>query len=191
MFLPFAQERFLTGGLVIRGDRDASTLISAVMQVIRRAAPLAPVEHVLTMAQLRDQSLDMRRLNAALMASFAGVSAVIAALGIASILAFSVASRTSEIGIRIALGANRAQIRGIILKEGGTLIVLGLAAGLVGAVLGARLLQRSLYNVVPHDPLTLTVVMVAMAAIGLVACWMPARRAARIEPIVAIRTPSN
>jgi len=102
-------------------------------------------------------------------------------------LAFSVSARTNEIGIRMTLGADAGRVQRMVLGEGGVLLALGLGLGVVGALLLSRLIRGLLFGVAPHDPLTLGSVAVLMAAIGIAACWIPAARAARIDPGVAIR----
>ena len=187
VFQPFAQEMAFTGGLVIRAERDAPSLVSATTRLVRSIAPRDPIENVLTVAQIRDQSVAPRRLNAALLSSFSVLAVIIAAVGIAGVLAFSVSARTNEIGIRMSLGADSGRVQRMVLMEGGTLLVLGLVLGGLGAVLASRLVQGLLFGVAPHDPVTLLGVAVLMAAVGVGACWLPALRAARIDPAVAIR----
>jgi ABC-type antimicrobial peptide transport system permease subunit len=108
-------------------------------------------------------------------------------VGIAGVLAFSVSARTNEIGIRMSLGADRGRVERMILKEGGVLLVFGLAAGIVAAILSARVIRGLLFGVEPYDPATMIIVAAVMGLIGLVACWIPALRAARIDPAVTMR----
>jgi putative ABC transport system permease protein len=187
-FMPFAQEFAMLGGLVIRTDSNASDLAAAATRIARRIAPTVPIENVLTVAQIKDESVSPRRLNAVLVSSFGLLAVVIAAVGIAGVLAFSVSSRTSEIGIRMSLGARRGQVQWMILREGGVLLGAGLAIGVVGALFAARVMRGLLFGVAPYDPITLVSVAVAMAAIGVGACWVPALRAARIDPATAVRS---
>lgn len=112
---------------------------------------------------------------------------VIAMVGIAGVLAFSVSSRTAEIGIRMSLGADAARVRRMVLSEGGALLAVGLAVGVTGALLTAGLLRGLLFGVAPHDPATLGAVALIIAAVGVAACWLPAARAARVDPAVALR----
>ena len=112
---------------------------------------------------------------------------VIAAVGIAGVLAFSVSARTNEIGIRMSLGADSGRVQRMVLMEGGVLLGIGLVLGLGGAFFATRLLRGLLFGVAPHDPVTLAVVAVLMLAVGIGACWLPALRAARIDPVMAIR----
>jgi putative ABC transport system permease protein len=187
VYLPFHQEVAMTGGLVIRADSNVEALTGAATRVVRSIAPHAPIENVLTVRQIKDQSVSPRRLNAALISSFGILALIIAAVGIAGVLAFSVSSRTNEIGIRMSLGADGKRVQRMILREGGALLVIGLALGVTGAFFGARVIQGLLFGVAPHDPTTFVGVALLMAAIGIGACWIPAVRAARVDPAIAMR----
>jgi putative ABC transport system permease protein len=187
-FLPFAQEFAMLGGLVIRTDSNPAVLTSAAMRIVRRIAPTVPVENVMTVAQIKDESLAPRRLNAELISLFSILAVIIAAVGIAGVLAFSVSARTNEIGIRMSLGAESGRVQRMILKEGGVLLAIGLVLGVVGAYFAARVIRELLFGVAPHDPVTLIGVSVMMAAIGIIACWIPALRAARIDPAITMRS---
>ena len=187
MFLPFAQEVTFTGGLVIRADRNAAGLVPATTRIVRSVAPSDPIENILTVSQIRDQSVAPRRLNAALVSSFGGLAVLIAAVGIAGVLAFSVSARTNEIGIRMSLGADSGKVQRMVLMEGGVLLVMGLVLGVIGSLLATRLIQGLLFGVTPNDPVTLAAVALAMVAIGVAACWVPARKAAKVDPAVAMR----
>ncbi len=188
VFQPFAQEiNFGSGGLVIRARSDALSLANAATRLVRSVVPNDPIENVLTVAQIRDQSVAPRRLNAALVSSFGILAVIIAAVGIAGVLAFSVSARTNEIGIRMSLGADSGRVQTMILMEGGVLLALGLGLGAGGALFATRLIRGLLFGVAPHDPVTLGAVVVLMAAVGIGACWLPALRAAKIDPAVAIR----
>ena len=188
MFMPFAQELTIFGGLVIRAERDAADLAGTATQIVRRMAPQAPIENVLTVAQIKDQSVAPRRLNAALLSSFGILAVIIAAVGIAGVLAFSVSARTHEIGIRMSLGADPGRVQRMILREGGVLLAIGLVMGLAGAFFGTRVINGLLFGVAPHDPITFAGVAAMMAAIGIGACWIPALRAARIDPAITMRS---
>ena len=189
VFMPVAQEpTFGGGGLVIRAERDASGLAAAVTRIVRRFAPTALIEDVLTVQQIKDQSVAPRRLNAALVSSFGILAVIIAAVGIAGVLASSVSARSTEIGIRMSLGADPGRVQRMILGEGGALLALGLVLGVAGAFAAARAVRGLLFGVAPHDPATFVAVALLMAAIGIVACWIPARRAARIDPAITMRS---
>lgn len=176
------------GGIVVRTDSNVASVAPAATRIVRRIAPTAPITSVATIAQIKDQSVAPRRLNAALISSFGTLALIIAAVGIAGVLAFSVSVRTSEIGIRMSLGADRGRVQRMILREGGVLLVVGLALGVGGAFFAGRVMRGLLFGVGPNDPITLATVALTMTAIGVAACWVPAIRAARIDPAVAMRS---
>ena len=186
-FMPFAQELEFMGGLVIRAD-NAAALAPQAMRVVHRIAPTAAIENVLTVAQIKDESLAPRRLNAALVSSFGLLALIIAAVGIAGVLAFSVSARTNEIGIRMSLGADAGRVQRMILKEGGSLLAIGLVLGVAGSFIVAGLMRGLLFGVAPRDPVTFAGVALMMAVIGIVACWIPAARAAQIDPAITMRS---
>ncbi|MGH7674031.1 MAG: ABC transporter permease, partial [Gemmatimonadales bacterium] len=176
------------GGLVIRSAGDVSAPVLAATSIIRRVAPTAAIENVRTVTQIKDDSISPRRLNAALVSSFGVLALIMAAVGIAGVLGFSVSARTNEIGIRMSLGADPARVQRMILQEGGVLLAIGVVLGIAGASLVARVIQGLLFGVAPHDPSTFAGVALMMTAIGLVACWIPALRAARIDPAITMRS---
>jgi predicted permease len=188
VFAPFAQEYAMLGGLVIRADSNAAGLAAAATEVVRRIAPSIPIERVMTVSQIKASSVAPRRLNAALVSSFGLLAVIIAAVGIAGVLAFSVSARTSEIGVRMSLGASSARVQGMILTEGAALVGLGLLLGIAGAFVAARVTRGLLFAVTPHDPVTFIAVALLMTGVGFLACWIPALRAARIDPAIAMRT---
>jgi predicted permease len=187
MFQPLKQEAMFGGGLVIRSQRDPAALAPAATRIVRGIVPNDPIENVLTIGQIKDQSVAPRRLNAILVSSFGVLAVIIAAVGIAGVLAFSVSARTNEIGIRMSLGADSARVQRMVLAEGGILLVYGLFLGVAGALIGTRLIQGLLFGVAPNDPITLVSVAGMMVLVGVAACWLPALRAAKIDPAVAIR----
>jgi len=186
-FIPFAQGDFPSGGYVIRTTMNPASLAAAATRIVRQAAPDQPIEKVLTVDQIRDESVAPRRLNAMLVSSFGLLALIVAAVGIAGVLAFSVSARMNEIGVRMSLGADSGRIQRMVLSEGGRLVLIGLGIGLVGALSLTRLMQGLLFGVPPHDPITLAIVAVVMAIVGVGACWIPAFRAARIDPGIALR----
>jgi predicted permease len=188
VFRPFAQSNFPIGGFVIRAKGDAAALAPAATKALRQIAPDQPIEHVMTVAQIRDESVAPRRLNAMLVSSFGVLALFVAAVGIAGVLAFAVSARTNEIGIRMSLGADGGRVQRMIISEGGLLVILGLGLGVVGALSLSRLMQGLLFGVQPNDPVTLAGVSAVMALVGILACWIPAMRAARIDPAVALRS---
>jgi len=187
-FLPFAQSDFPMAGLVIHtSGGDPAAVGPAATKIVRSINPTQAVEHVLTVAQIRDESIAPRRLNATLVASFGILALIVAAVGIAAVLAFSVSARTNEIGIRMSLGADAGSVLRMVLWEGGLLVGLGLLLGVIGSLALSSAVRGLLFGVAARDPETLAVVAVIMTVVGIAACWIPAARAARIDPGVALR----
>jgi predicted permease len=187
VFMPFDQLIAFQGGLVVRAEGNPEALVASVTRIVRGIAPGAPIENVLTVAQIKDQSIAPRRLNAILVSSFGLLALLIAAVGIAGVLAFSVSARTNEIGVRMSLGADSGRVLRMILGEGGVLVGLGLVIGIGAAFLAAGAIRGLLFGVAPRDPVTFAAVGLTMAVIGVVACWIPALRAARVDPSTAMR----
>ena len=187
IYHPFAQEFVIGGALIVRTAGDPLSQQSAITRAIREVYPQQLIERVATLEQIRDESVAPRRLNALFIASFAVLALLIAMVGIAGVLAFSVSSRTNEIGIRMSIGADAPRVRRMVLGEGGVLLGAGLAFGIAGALLTARLLRGLLFGVTPYDLTTLGGVALMLAAVGIAACWLPAERAARVDPAVALR----
>jgi len=187
VFMPLTQFVAFGGGLVIRADSNVAALVPAATRIVRRIAPTAPIENVMTIAQFKDQSVAPQRLNAALISSFGILAVIIAAVGIAGVLAFSVSARTNEIGIRMSLGADSGRVQRMILAEGGMVLAIGLVLGVSGALFAASVIRGLLFGIAPHDPVTFIGVAAMMAAIGIIACWIPALRAARIDPAITMR----
>lgn len=177
---------YFPGAFVVRAP-DAASLAPTAERIVRELAPDSPVERVATLEQIREQTVASQRLNAYLVGAFGLLALVVAAVGIAGVLAFFVARRTTEIGIRMSLGAGRWKVLGMVLGDGGRLMGAGIALGLVASFLVARLLEGLLFGVRPMDPVTLAVVSLIMVVVGLGACWVPARRAAAVDPLVAMR----
>jgi putative ABC transport system permease protein len=188
VFMPFEQELTITGGLVVRARANVEGLTAEATRIVRRVAPAVPLEHVLTISQIRAESVAPKRLNAVLVSLFGLLAVLIAAVGIGGVLAFSVGARTGEIGIRMSLGADGGRVQRMILREGGVLVGLGLLLGVGGAWFASQLISGLLFGVAPHDPVTFGGVALMMAVIGIGACWFPALRAARIDPAITMRS---
>ncbi len=187
MYLPFAQEFIVGASLVVRTSADPAALQPTIARAIREVDPRQLIERMATLEQVRDATVAPRRTNAFFIAAFAALALVIAMVGIAGVLAFSVRARTAEIGIRMSLGADASRVQRMVLGEGGVLLLAGVGVGLTGALLAARLLRGLLFGVTPYDPVTLAGVAVVLSAVGVAACWLPAMRAARVDPAVALR----
>ena len=146
-----------------------------------------PVTDVKTMDQLVHEALAGDRFNAVLFGSFAGLALLLAAVGIYGVLAYTVSQRRREIGVRLALGATTGDVLRMVVGGGLRLVAGGVAVGLAGALALARLMESVLYGVPPHDPLTFVSVVVGLLAVALFASWLPARRATRVPPAIALR----
>jgi predicted permease len=186
-FLPFEQGAFPQGAFLIRTQGSPMSIAAAASKVIHGIDPKQPIERMLTVDQIRDESVGPRRLNAQLVGSFGILALIVAAIGIAAVLAFSVSARTNEIGIRMSLGADAGKVQRMFVSEGGALVIAGLVIGTGGAIALSKLIRGLLYGVEPSDPVTLVVVFGVMAAVGLAACWIPAMRAAKVDPGIALR----
>jgi predicted permease len=188
LYLPLAQNDipYFPGAFVIHGDA-APQLGIQVREILNRLAPNSPVLRVTTLEQIRADNIAAERLNTILVAALGLLGLLIAAVGLAGVLSFLINQRTAEIGIRMSLGAAPSRILGMVLSDGAIMLALGTAIGLAGSLLVVRLLQGLLFGVAPRDPATLLGVTVVMAAVGLGACALPAMRAARVNPLIAMR----
>ncbi|MDX2262535.1 MAG: ABC transporter permease [Gemmatimonadales bacterium] len=173
--------------LVVRATSNPLALVPAVRGLLRAADPGQALFREMTMDDVIATSLTSRRLNLWLFGVFAVVALVLSVTGLYGVLAYLVSQRTREIGIRIALGARPQDVVVMVVKEGGVLVSIGLGIGLLGALALTRVLASMLYGVSPRDPLTLMVVTVVLGGAALIACLIPARRAARIAPVLAMR----
>ncbi len=173
--------------VVVRTASDPVALAAAVTDVIHKAGPNLPVTHVMTMDGLFTNSISPRRFSATLVGVFAVLAVVLAAVGIYGVMSYTVSQRTQEIGVRVALGAQVASVRRMILGQTLKLTLIGVALGLAGSFVVARFLTSLLFGVGMYDPLTFLGVAALLVAVALAASYIPARRAMRVDPIVALR----
>ena len=173
--------------LVVRSALPEDALARQIQQAVRAQDPSLPIVKLRTMDQVFADSAARPRFLAELLAIFAGLALALAAIGTYGILSYSVSERTKEIGIHMALGATRGSVLGMILGQGLRLTIIGLVAGLVASFGLTRLLQAQLFNVKPTDPATLTGVAAFIAVIAFIACYVPAQRATRVDPMVTLR----
>jgi putative ABC transport system permease protein len=187
LYLPIDQDVFADLYLAVRTDGDPLALASTVRDVVHSLDPQLSVLQMSTMEQVLNEHVASRRLLMILLTVFAGVALLLSLIGIYGVMGNAVSQRTNEIGVRMALGAQRGEIASMILREGARLGVAGLGLGVAIALLAGRLLEARLFGVTPTDAATYAAVVALMLAVGLVACYLPARRAARIDPLSAIR----
>jgi putative ABC transport system permease protein len=176
-----------TPNLVIRTAADPSAIAHAAIEEVHKIDPNLPVTHVLTLDSLLSDSNSYRRFSTMLLGLFAVLALVLAAVGIYGVMSYVVGLRTNEIGIRMALGAQRRDIWSLIVGRGIKLAIAGVAIGLAGAFALSRLLSSLLYSVQSSDPTTFLGVALLLVAVALVACYFPARRAMRVDPMIALR----
>jgi putative ABC transport system permease protein len=187
LYLPEAQS-FPAQAVLVRTAGDPAPVTPQVIETLRSLDPERPLEHVYTLAELRDESLAPQRLNATLFAVFAALALIIAAVGVAAVLAFTVSARRRELGIRAALGAAPGSLLGLVLRDGGAMALVGLLLGAAGAVVLTRFLQGLLYQVRPLDAPTFVAVGAVLLAVALGAALVPARRATRTAPVEVLRS---
>ena len=174
--------------IVVRASAEPLVLSHTVEQQLQAIDPSVGVGHVRTMEQVRSAAVAMRRFNMTLLSIFAALALVLAAIGIYGVIAYSVTQRTHEIGVRMALGAKRRDVLRLVLNQGIVLAGLGIAFGIAGSLALTRLLEGYLYRIKPTDPLTLTAACAVLAIAAVSASYLPARRAASIDPIRALRS---
>jgi putative ABC transport system permease protein len=191
IFLPYEQQPFGPGqgvAVVVRGTGSEATALAATLRAeVAQVDSDLPVYGVRPMTDLLDLSVATRRFQMLLLVLFATVAVAMAAVGAYGVIAYSATLRTAEYGIRMALGAQRGDVLRLVLREGAVIAAAGLAGGLAGSLAATRLVQGLLFNVQASDPLTLAAVALLMTMVVLVAAYVPARRAARTDPMVALR----
>ncbi|HEY6217600.1 MAG TPA: FtsX-like permease family protein, partial [Pyrinomonadaceae bacterium] len=177
----------------VRTTGDPMAAIASVRSVVREIEPNLPIIDIKTQVEQADETLRMERLFAKLLTLFALLAQQLAAIGLFGVLAYMVSQRTHEIGIRMALGASRANVLKMIVRQGMVLALLGVALGLVGAYVLTKYLERwvglskMLFGVKVSDPLTYGVIAVLLTVVAFIACYIPARRATKVDPLVALR----
>ncbi|MGE3273770.1 MAG: ABC transporter permease [Vicinamibacterales bacterium] len=173
--------------VLVRTAGDATSAAGAVREALRTVDPTLPIPQARTMDQVVGASLTQRRFNMTLLVVFAGIALVLAIAGIYGTVAYAVAQRTQEIGIRVALGATSREVLRLVLVDALKPVVAGIAVGLVGAFVFARALERLVYGVTSTDPVTFLALPALLAAVALLASWVPALRATRVDPMIALR----
>jgi putative ABC transport system permease protein len=186
-YLPMRQQYSPFGTLVVRTTSNPEPLIGAVRTHVQQIDKNLAFTNGQTVQQILGQGLWAARMGAALLGLFGALALILASIGIYGVLAYSVAQRTSEIGLRMALGAQPRQVLGLVLKQGMLLALIGAGVGVLVALPVARMAAGLLYGVSATDPLTYAGITLLLMGVALLACYLPARRATRIDPLVALR----
>jgi predicted permease len=171
----------------VRTTGDAPSIGNALRRAMHEVAPQLPVHDMQTMTQREGLATAQNRFRAMLLTAFALAALLLAAIGIYGVLSFVVTARTREIGIRIALGAERASVQRLVIGEGLVLVAAGVVIGLAGAFAGARVLRTFLFELTPSDPVTYASIVVVLGLTAVLASWVPALRASRVDPVIALR----
>jgi putative ABC transport system permease protein len=187
LYLPYAQHVSRTMNVVIHGSQDVSRLASAVRSEVGVLDPNLPVYNVKTVTQMIDERVSPKRLMTYIFGVFAVVALLLAAVGIYGVMSYAVTQRNHEIGIRMALGAGAIDIMKLVVRNGMTLALIGVAIGLPAAFVLTHLLANFLFRVTPTDALTFVAVSTCLTSVALYACYVPARRATKVDPLVALR----
>jgi len=181
------QNQYTIMVLTVRTSSAPTTLTSAVTDAVHNVDPDEPLVGVATMESIVDQSLGQQRLNVVLLATFAGLALLLGAIGIYGVQSYAVRQRVREIGIRIALGAQRSDVFLLVLRQGLKLALIGICIGLAASFALTRLMASQLYGLSATDPLTFAGVAIVLGFVALLACYIPARRAMKVDPMVALR----
>lgn len=186
-YFPFAQLGNSGMTVIIKGASDPRQLITAVRLQLKQIDPDQPIYNIRTMNDIRSESVAPERLNLTLLSIFAGIALVLAMVGIYGVMSYSVTQRTHEIGIRMAIGAQPGDVFRMVMGHGMTLALIGVALGLAGAFGLTRLMATMLFGVEPTDPLTFMVIAILLSLVSLAACYVPGRRATKVDPILSLR----
>jgi putative ABC transport system permease protein len=173
--------------VVVKSTLSTSAVVGAIRTVTHGLDKNLPVTDIAALADVLSASVAQPRFRTLLLGLFGGIALVLAAVGILGVISYSVSRRTHELGIRMALGAQPGSVLGMILRETLALTLIGIAVGIPCAVATARLIAHLLFNVTPNDPVTLALVPLMLVAVGTLASYIPARRAMKIDPLVALR----
>jgi putative ABC transport system permease protein len=188
IYTPFGRSPLPRSTLAVRSAGvDPASLVAAVKAEVQAINPNVPISEIATMESRLESHIAPRRFNTWLLGLFAGVALLLAAIGLYGVLAYSVSQRTQEIGIRLALGAQVNDVLKLVVKRGMMLALVGMIIGLFASFVATRLMVSLLFGVSATDPLTFIVILILLTLVALLACWIPARRAAKVDPMVALR----
>jgi putative ABC transport system permease protein len=186
-YFPMYQQTLQNLAVVVKTTSDPAAILATVRQQVSQVDPALPIFEIRTMKEMRGHNVASDRLNLGLLGGFAALALVLAVIGLYGLLSFTVTQRQREIGVRMALGAQRFEVLNLVVGQGMRLIFTGVVIGLLGSVALTRVLASVLFKVEPTDPLTLFIVTCGLCVVALLACYVPARRATKINPITALR----
>lgn len=186
-YLPYSQNPYLTMNLIIRGTQDPTQVVSGVRNEVHALDPALPVSNIKTISQMIYERVSPKRLMTYILGVFALCALLLASVGIYGVMSYAVSQRTQEIGIRMALGARTADVLKLVVSNGMKLTFIGVVIGLAGAFALTRFLENLLFHVTPTDKVTFIAVAISLIVVALLASYVPARRATRVDPLVALR----
>jgi putative ABC transport system permease protein len=186
-YFSFSQVPFQAMTVIVKGHGDPNQLIASARSQVKSLDTDQPIYNIRTMDEIRGESIAPQRLNLTLLSIFAGIAFVLAIVGIYGVMSYAVTQRTHEIGIRMAIGAQPRDVFKMILGQGMMLTIIGMAVGLLGAFGLTRLMTTMLFTVKPTDPITFTAVALLLLFIALIACYIPGRRATKVDPVNSLR----
>jgi putative ABC transport system permease protein len=186
-YFPFWQLPFTGMTVIMKATGDPNQLIAAAREQVRQVDPDQPIYNIKTMDEIRAESVAGERLNLTLFSIFAGIALILAIVGIYGVMSYTVTQRTHEIGIRMAIGAQQRDVFKMVLGQGMMLALIGIGVGLVGAFALTRLMATMLFGVTATDPATFAAIAILLTAVALMACYLPGRRATKVDPVVSLR----
>jgi putative ABC transport system permease protein len=186
-YWPFQRNPYGLLTVAVRTGNASMSVDSGIRTIVRQLDPALVVAGIKTMDTVVAESVAQRRVTMLLLSVFAAAALLLAAVGIYGVIAYAVTQRTQEIGIRMALGAQQADVLRMVIKQGAILVSIGVGGGALGAFAVTRLMVGMLYQVAPNDPLTFVAVSGVLGIIAIVASYIPARRATRVDPVIALR----
>ena len=186
-YMPYRQGGWNSASIVVRTLGDPTKATRTVLAALKQGDPLMPAYRVLSMDANIERSYWQQALYGKMFGAFAAIALVLAAVGVYGVISYAVSQRTQEIGVRVALGAQHGDVLRLVLRDGAVLGGIGIAIGLVGALIVTRFLRTMLFGVSPFDPASFVAVSLMLGAIALFASYVPARRAAKVDPVEALR----
>jgi len=186
-YFPIYQQPLRNISVVVKTTSEPAAMLTTMRQQVSQLDPALPIFGIQTMREIRNNNVAPERLNLGLLGGFAALALILAIIGLYGLLAFTVTQRQREIGIRMALGAQRFDVLNLVVGQGMRLILAGVVIGLLGSFALTRVLASVLFKVEPTDPLTFVTVTFSLCVVALLACYIPARRATKVDPMVALR----